>query len=181
MNNLIDYEWKYEIGKKWNDREGGLVTAKVSDWDAAEECTVCGRKIVHVFWVENEETGRIEPYGREHLHVALGYKKELSDRKINSIKTEAEIKKRNREIRREELIIREKDYFFDSVRHLKKINNSPLVDSIGYTTFYNHQTEKFITILDGNSEDTNILYSLGYATIDPNTARKINKFKPEEI
>lgn len=81
----IGYEWKSYLGEKYSDYEGGLVGARVSDWDNAERCATCNRPIVHVFWVQ-EKDGSVRPYGRDHLHIALGYPRELSKNQVESIR-----------------------------------------------------------------------------------------------
>jgi len=103
-NEAVAYEWRWKWDEVYSKREDGLVSAKVSDWDNAEKCKSCGRKIVHVYWVKDKETGKVEPYGADHLHVALGYRRELSksqvegiQRKVTNLEAQAKEEKRQRE------------------------------------------------------------------------------------
>lgn len=85
-NEAVAYQWIWEWGEKFSVYEDGMVDAKVSDWGRAVKCDVCGRKIVHVYWVRDKDTGKIEPYGGDHVHIALGYDREMSQSKLNSLK-----------------------------------------------------------------------------------------------
>lgn len=86
-NKAIAYEWKWMWDEVWSNREDGLVSKKVSDFDEALTCASCGRRIVHVYWVETTD-GEILPYGGDHLHIALGYPREISKSKLERMKNE---------------------------------------------------------------------------------------------
>ena len=77
-NEAVAYEWKWKWEIKHSARDDS-VEAKASDWNAAEICATCGRKVVHVFWVRDAETKRTLPFGSEHVHIALGYARSLTD------------------------------------------------------------------------------------------------------
>lgn len=83
----LAYEWRWKWGEKFSGREDGMVPAKVSDFSNSESCATCGRSIVHVFWVRDVD-GQVRPYGKEHLHIALGYPKELSDAQAERIRVQ---------------------------------------------------------------------------------------------
>ncbi len=96
-NKAIAYEWKWMWDEVWSKKEDGLVSKKVSDWDNAMNCASCRRRIVHVYWVETKE-GDILPYGGDHLHMILGYPRELKKSQLDKIKakitTERALKKK---------------------------------------------------------------------------------------
>lgn len=177
-NILVGYEWRTVEGEKWSDYEGGLVATKVSDWDRAEQCESCGRKIVHIFWVKDKDTGDVHPYGREHLHTALGYRSELSKNQIDKFKNKFENVARQRKIRREDLLNRAEPYMFDSLRAMRKVTGfSDIADKIGWTTFFHKKDGKFVTVLNDNTEDFDILKKEGFKEISPQEARGLGKFK----
>jgi len=75
---FLGYEWRSIIG------EGKDGPRAVSDWENAEICATCGRPIVHVYWVrigKNPST----PYGADHVHLALGYKRELTPHQLTRL------------------------------------------------------------------------------------------------
>jgi hypothetical protein len=113
-NILVDYEWRTISGEKWSEYEHGMVTTRVSDWDGAEKCITCGRGIVHIFWVRDKDTGKVSPYGSEHLNIALGYPRELSKTQIDKFKSEFENLSKQKQIRKEELVKRAEPYFMIS-------------------------------------------------------------------
>lgn len=82
---VVGYEWKRAHGRKIKEGEDPSEVMLVSDWDSAEQCASCGRKIVHVYWVQNAE-GVLQPYGGDHLHTALGYPNELKKHALTKIK-----------------------------------------------------------------------------------------------
>lgn len=84
-NEAIGYEWKWKWGFKEDKREGGLVDARVSDWDSADNCITCNRSIVHIYWIKDKVTGEVAPYGVEHLHIALGYPRAVGKREQSDI------------------------------------------------------------------------------------------------
>jgi hypothetical protein len=86
-NELVAYEWIWTGGIKDDPIEGNI-DIRVSDWDNAYKCSSdgCTRKIVHVYWVHNPKTNETLPYGKNHLHQALGFEQEYSDYQINKMK-----------------------------------------------------------------------------------------------
>lgn len=90
-NQIIAYVWPW----KWDVREIGdeVKDVRVSDWDRAELCTTCNRKIVHIFFVLHKDDKSIAPYGFDHVHTALGIEKELSQSFITKIKNSVTIPK----------------------------------------------------------------------------------------
>lgn len=180
-NVLVDYEWRTVEGEKWSEYEGGMVATKVSDWDRAEKCETCNRRIVHIFWVKDKDTGEVGSYGKEHLHQALGFKKELSKNQIDKYKSEFENIARMRKVRKEELLNRAEPYFFDSIRMMRKLTGfSDIADKIGWTTFFKEKEGKFVTVLNDNKDDFGILKKDGFREMNPQEARKLNKFKRED-
>jgi len=176
-NILIEYEWRTVEGEKWSDYEGGMVATRVSDWDRSEKCITCNRIIVHIFWVQDKDTGRVSSYGKEHLHLALGFKNELSKSQIDKYKSKFEDITRMRGIRKDELLNRSEPYFFDSVRSMRKLTGfSDVADKIGWTTLFRIKDGRFITILNDSEEDLDILKKERFKKIDPQEARKLNKF-----
>jgi len=176
-NILIEYEWRTVEGEKWSDYEGGMVSTKVSDWDRAEKCVTCNRRIVHIFWVQDKDTGKVSSYGKEHLHSALGFKNELSKSQIDKYKAHFEDIARMRRVRKEELLNRSEPYFFDSVRSMRKLTGfSDVADKIGWTTFFRAKDGRFVTILNDNKEDFDLPKKEGFKKIEPQEARSLNKF-----
>ena len=57
-----------------------------ADWEQADRCSTCGKKIVHVFFVQDAKTGEVLPYGSEHVHVALGYPRPITRGKAQELK-----------------------------------------------------------------------------------------------
>jgi len=68
---IVGYEWRSTMGEKYSAREGGMVEARVSDWDNADESTGTGRAIVHVFYVEHPN-GTVHPEGIRSAQTVLG-------------------------------------------------------------------------------------------------------------
>lgn len=60
---LVRYEWRHTDGERFDKREDGLVGAQVSDWENAEKSMGSGRKIVHVYYVD-DGIGNVRPYGK---------------------------------------------------------------------------------------------------------------------
>lgn len=179
-NVLVEYEWRTVEGEKWSEYEGGMVATKVSDWDRSEKCESCGRRIVHIFWVQDKDTGAVNPYGKEHLHQALGYRSELSKGQIDRFKAKFEDIARQKKIRKEELLNRAEPYFYDSIRLMRKLTGfSDIADKIGWTTFMNKKDGKFVTVLNDNRDDFDILRKEGFKETTPQEARSLGKFKEE--
>jgi hypothetical protein len=90
-NKVVSYIWPW----KWDIREIGdeVKDVRVSDWDRAEICSTCNRKIVHIFYVWHKDDKSITPYGFDHVHKALGITKELSKSMITKIKNSVTIPK----------------------------------------------------------------------------------------
>jgi len=100
-NEAIAYNWISHMDEVFSKREDGLVGKRVSDWDNAERCASCNRKIVHVYYVKTKD-GKILPYGGDHLHIALGYPREMSKAKLkkiqNQVTSKKELERENREM-----------------------------------------------------------------------------------
>lgn len=84
-NELIGYQWVSRIEDVYSRREDGLVAKRVSDWDHAQVCVTCRRNIVHVYWVR-DPAGKLYCYGADHLHVGLGYPRELRKPEVERLK-----------------------------------------------------------------------------------------------
>ena len=85
---LVAYEHKTVEDLAYNEREG-YYSKQVSDWDNAGRCATCGRKIVHVYFVEDPD-GKIATYGSEHLWQALGYRDDswMNTGQINKLRAQ---------------------------------------------------------------------------------------------
>lgn len=92
---IVGYVWPYCLEER-EDNRGEVVSHRVSDWDQAVPCAVCGRMIVHQYQVRHAD-GTTAAYGSEHLHQALGFPKVLSSRKVAKI--EEELAKQRKEVR----------------------------------------------------------------------------------
>jgi len=86
-NKAVGYEWIWTWGERYDKYEDGLVSCKISDKDNAQECTTCHRAIVHVYWVLDIEKDTILPYGGDHLHIPLGYPREIEKARLEYIKS----------------------------------------------------------------------------------------------
>lgn len=82
---IIGYEWRSTMGEKWNQREGGYVDARVSDWDNADESKGTGRQIVHVYFVEHPD-GRVTTEGIRSAQNVLG----ISESRLQTIAKKAQ-------------------------------------------------------------------------------------------
>ena len=78
---LIGYEWRSKLGEKYSAHEEGLVPARVSDWDNHAVSEISNRKIVHVYFIR-DENGEIKPYGKESAMKKLGYRDNELKQKI---------------------------------------------------------------------------------------------------
>lgn len=104
-NSLIAYQHVRTEADVYSKREGGLVSGWESDHERTEKCATCGRKIVHIFWIKTK-SGKIKPYGREHVHEALGRKKELTEKESRNLITQLENRQIQENARLKELINR---------------------------------------------------------------------------
>ena len=68
---LVGIEWRSKIGEKFDPKEGGLVEAKVSDWEQKAKSTASQRDIVHVYLIEGAD-GVVKPYGKQTAMKELG-------------------------------------------------------------------------------------------------------------
>jgi phage head maturation protease len=57
---LNGYEWKWTWGQKFDNREDGIVDAKISDWENSEASSETGKQVVHQFNVTDRN-------GESHL------------------------------------------------------------------------------------------------------------------
>lgn len=97
-NTLVDYKWLWTWGEKWSDYEGGMVSAKVTDKDATpEHCSTCGRAIWHIYYVKDAQTGEIKPYGKEHVHEALGYPRPLKASELDKMVYQLQYEQKQKE------------------------------------------------------------------------------------
>lgn len=95
LGQLVAYQHFRTPGEKLSRREGGYVGGLVSDFERAETCATCGRKIVYAFWVRGED-GSVRPYGRDHLHSALGLDRPVSEKQAEQFVNEARAKENER-------------------------------------------------------------------------------------
>ena len=77
---LVGYQWIHHYEEV--DTGTDVVSKKVSDWENAEYCKTCNRKIVHVYYVKPKGSKQVEVYGADHLHIALGYGKPISKSEV---------------------------------------------------------------------------------------------------
>lgn len=83
--NLINYVWISEYDE--------LRDKRVSDWGRAENCSDCGRRIVHVYTVQYEDKSYVL-VGRECAHKALGIPKSAVKRHLAEAEAIAAIRAR---------------------------------------------------------------------------------------
>jgi hypothetical protein len=77
---IVGYEWRSKVDDVVSQRDGGLVSKRVSDWDRKDTSTGTGRDIVHVFEVRHPD-GTVTKEGINSAHHILG----LSPARLNSI------------------------------------------------------------------------------------------------
>lgn len=70
---------------------GKTVAVRIPDWDNANECYYCHRKIVHVYYIKLGD-GSVMPFGADHVHYALGFPAELNESKHKLIKSKIMVK-----------------------------------------------------------------------------------------
>jgi len=87
---IVSYEWRWTGGVKYDAYEGGLVDARVSDFDNAELSDRTGRKLVHLFSVETKD-GKTEIVS---LEDALGLLK--GDKAFKSIASMIKTRAKNK-------------------------------------------------------------------------------------
>lgn len=176
-NKAIAYEWKWMWDEVFDEREDGMVSAKVSDWDEALTCASCNRRIVHIYWVEMKD-GEILPYGGDHLHIALGYPRQISKAQLEKLRYQVTEKKRaekeDKELRiRYELYIKKRGapdvgganrLFFLSAG--KKRPGARVI-------FLFNKKKKLIMRGDDLAVDRFLKYTTGWKIEDPETIRKI--------
>ncbi|MBQ7609088.1 MAG: hypothetical protein IJU76_14155 [Desulfovibrionaceae bacterium] len=94
---IVRYEWRSMEGERYDAREEGLVSATVSDWDSALISAGSGRKIVHIFYVD-DGTGNVQPYGKQTA-MQLVYRdmaEHVASSRLNKIQREFERKEQER-------------------------------------------------------------------------------------
>lgn len=77
---IVGYDWRSKIDDVVSQRDGGLVSKRVSDWERKDTSTGTGRDIVHVFDVKHPD-GTITKEGINSAQHILG----LSPARLNSI------------------------------------------------------------------------------------------------
>lgn len=93
-NELIGYKWAFKEGEKYSNIEGGLINARVSDWEKAIASDDTGRDLVHQFIIKTPENEKI--VSAESVLSLLGFVDKQSAKYIPSlfsaIKTLASLK-----------------------------------------------------------------------------------------
>jgi hypothetical protein len=74
---IVSYSWSWREGEKFDKHDGGLVNARVSDWDSAITNPETGRDIVHKFDVELAN-GEMKTVSLESAEKILGIKNLLT-------------------------------------------------------------------------------------------------------
>jgi hypothetical protein len=68
---IVGYRWNSREGEKYSEREGGLIPARVSNWEDAGRSEGTGRQIVHEYFVKHPD-GRISIEGIRSAQNILG-------------------------------------------------------------------------------------------------------------
>jgi hypothetical protein len=89
---LVGYRWISTEGEKYSYHDGGLVGAKVSDWERSEISKGSGREIVHVYMIK-EPDGTINSYGKITALKRLGVSDSQLNKKASKFIAEAMNKK----------------------------------------------------------------------------------------
>lgn len=87
---LVGYQWLTKQGEKWSNYEGGIVAARVSDWDKALVSEMTGRSIVHAFYIQDPD-GRVTVQGRVAAAKLLGF----GEDKLTSIAELEKVRQQN--------------------------------------------------------------------------------------
>lgn len=168
-NKLIAYQWIRMPGVKEHPTEGQIET-KVSDMSRAQKCTTCGRKIVHVFWVQ-DESGFVHPYGSEHLHSALGLSKPLTPSKVDKLVEEMKYAEKMRKQRKTELEQRASS----DITVVNRPYGIPADTSLPFRNMRHGENVsavfekdgKYLRILLNSELDKGILKELGFVEVSP--------------
>jgi hypothetical protein len=122
---IVGYEWRSTMGEKYSAREGGMVDARVSDWDNADESTGTGRAIVHVFYVEHPN-GTVHPEGIRSAQTVLG----INESRLMTIaKKERAAQQYRQDQERSEMASYDKAAVAtaqEAARDYRKVNYSPM-------------------------------------------------------
>lgn len=122
---IVGYEWRSTMGEKYSAREGGMVEARISDWDNADESTGTGRSIVHVFYVEHPN-GKVHPEGIRSAQTVLG----INESRLMTIaKKERAAQQYRQDQERAEMAIYAKAALptaQEAAREYRKLNYSPM-------------------------------------------------------
>jgi len=87
MSKLVGYEWRTEKGEKFSSYDGGIVSAKVSDWSHSEKSQLSGRNIVHIYWILKDD--QLLPFGKDSALKELGIKQGTLKTKVNEYMSKA--------------------------------------------------------------------------------------------
>lgn len=150
---LVGIEWRSKIGEKFDPKEGGLVEAKVSDWEQKDKSTASGRDIVHVYLIEGTD-GRVKPYGKQTAMKELGI---VEPSKLDKQATELIRKQRYDEGQRKARV----DDYKSRVTHgsvadanrafLAKLPHQTAMDDMKRSSVY-EKDGKYLTTLTDNEE-----------------------------
>lgn len=91
---IVGYEWINCDGVKYSFKEEGLVEAKVSDWENAYKSEISGRKIVHIYWIQDTD-GSVKPYGKFSALKKLGVPEVLFKKYVKPFEKKIQIKAQN--------------------------------------------------------------------------------------
>ncbi len=169
-NKLIAYQWIRQWGVKEHPTEGE-VEVSVSDFTRAQHCTNCGKAIVHVFWVL-DESGKVRPYGSEHLHKALGLSSPINKTKADKIIMELQYKEKVKKERKKELLEKASPDIIKVNSYWRVLgDNNPfrnaLITPFGgkpYLTIVLEKEGKYIRVVE-NSEDQKMMECEGFTRV----------------
>jgi hypothetical protein len=156
---LVGYEWKYKEGEKFSEREGGLISGRISDWGKSERSSPTNREIVHVYKIKGVD-GIVRTFGKQAAMKELGISNPSKIEKMaQKAKNEEEYNiyalnsRKNELIRRAEKGIDKSSanqYFYKAGYNEKHLPNSVFMEKDG----------KFIRVLTG--PDVEILNEIGF-------------------
>jgi hypothetical protein len=163
---LVGIEWRSKIGEKFDPKEGGLVEAKVSDWEQKAKSTASQRDIVHVYLIEGVD-GEVKPYGKQAAMKELGI---VEPRKLDKQATELMRKQQYDEGQRKARVDGFKNRAtYGSVADanrafLVKLPHQTAMDDMNKSSVYENDG-KYLTTWTGNEED---VLGAGYKKVRDN-------------
>jgi hypothetical protein len=171
-NQIIGYNWKSRLGEKYSEYEGGMVNARVSDWENPSESKGTGRKIVHEYYVQHPD-GSITVEGIRSAQNILG----ISETRLQTIakneRAARELQQQNEDKTAKSIESRAFDSPDEAARQWRKLNYSPLVPFETSQERFNASTslEKDGKFLRVSGDTARLMQSRGWKPVETSAAK----------